>query len=85
MPGRGSAAIVVVVAFHICPGQLAFAAKLAIACAASITAHAWLFSSNSANLICTLPPLAEACIDVVPKNPHNFNVDNVRVVKINGE
>jgi hypothetical protein len=28
---------------------------------------------------------AEACIDVVPKNPHNFNVDNVRVVKINGE
>ncbi len=28
---------------------------------------------------------AEACIDVVPKNPNNFNVDNVRVVKINGE
>lgn len=27
---------------------------------------------------------AEACIDVVPKNPNNFNVDNVRVVKING-
>lgn len=31
------------------------------------------------------PPSTEACIDVVPKNPHNFNVDNVRVVKINGE
>lgn len=30
------------------------------------------------------PIIAEACIDVVPKNPHNFNVDNVRVVKING-
>ncbi|KAL4858422.1 T-complex protein 1 subunit theta [Chlorella vulgaris] len=30
------------------------------------------------------PLIAEACIDVVPKNPHNFNVDNVRVVKING-
>jgi len=28
---------------------------------------------------------AEACIDVVPKNPNNFNVDNVRVAKINGE
>ena len=31
------------------------------------------------------PLIAEACIDVVPKNPHNFNVDNVRVVKISGE
>lgn len=30
------------------------------------------------------PIIAEACIDVVPKNPNNFNVDNVRVVKING-
>lgn len=30
------------------------------------------------------PLIAEACIDVVPKNPNNFNVDNVRVVKING-
>lgn len=28
--------------------------------------------------------VAEACIDVLPKNPHNFNVDNVRVVKIPG-
>lgn len=27
---------------------------------------------------------AEACIDVLPKNPVNFNVDNVRVVKIPG-
>ena len=27
---------------------------------------------------------AQACIDVVPKNPANFNVDNVRVVKILG-
>ena len=26
----------------------------------------------------------QACIDVVPKNPANFNVDNVRVVKILG-
>ena len=30
------------------------------------------------------PLIAEACIDVVPKNPNNFNVDNVRVVKIPG-
>lgn len=30
------------------------------------------------------PIIAEACIDVVPTNPHNFNVDNVRVVKISG-
>lgn len=30
------------------------------------------------------PLISEACIDVCPKNPHNFNVDNVRVVKING-
>jgi hypothetical protein len=27
---------------------------------------------------------AQACIDVVPKNAANFNVDNVRVVKIAG-
>lgn len=26
--------------------------------------------------------VAEACIDVCPKNPNNFNVDNVRVIKI---
>ena len=26
----------------------------------------------------------QACIEVVPKNPANFNVDNVRVVKIPG-
>lgn len=30
------------------------------------------------------PLIAEACIDVCPKNPHNFNVDNVRVCKIQG-
>lgn len=30
------------------------------------------------------PLIAEACIDVVPANTHNFNVDNVRVVKIMG-
>lgn len=30
------------------------------------------------------PLIAEACIDVVPSNPHNFNVDNVRIVKIMG-
>lgn len=28
--------------------------------------------------------MLQACIDVVPKNPANFNVDNVRVVKILG-
>ncbi|PNW85024.1 hypothetical protein CHLRE_03g168450v5 [Chlamydomonas reinhardtii] len=28
--------------------------------------------------------VAEACIDVCPKNPNNFNVDNVRVIKIQG-
>eukprot|EP00887_Chlorella_sp_A99_P001971 scaffold18.g1971.t1 len=30
------------------------------------------------------PLVARACIDVVPANPANFNVDNVRVVKIPG-
>lgn len=30
------------------------------------------------------PLVAEACIDVVPTNPNNFNVDNVRIVKILG-
>lgn len=30
------------------------------------------------------PLVAEACVDVCPKNPINFNVDNVRVVKIPG-
>lgn len=28
--------------------------------------------------------VAEACIDVVPENPANFNVDNVRIVKLMG-
>jgi T-complex protein 1 subunit theta len=28
--------------------------------------------------------VADACIEVLPKNPVNFNVDNVRVVKIPG-
>lgn len=30
------------------------------------------------------PLISEACIAVVPKNPNNFNVDNVRVVKVPG-
>eukprot|EP00823_Brevimastigomonas_motovehiculus_P009084 TRINITY_DN8765_c0_g1_i1.p1 TRINITY_DN8765_c0_g1~~TRINITY_DN8765_c0_g1_i1.p1 ORF type:complete len:546 (+),score=158.90 TRINITY_DN8765_c0_g1_i1:82-1719(+) len=30
------------------------------------------------------PLIAEACITVMPKNPYNFNVDNVRVVKVLG-
>lgn len=30
------------------------------------------------------PLIAESCIDVVPTNPVNFNVDNVRIVKIMG-
>lgn len=30
------------------------------------------------------PLIAKACIDVCPKNPNNFNVDNVRVAKIPG-
>lgn len=34
------------------------------------------------DLLC--PLIAQACIDVCPKNPNNFNVDNVRVVKITG-
>lgn len=28
--------------------------------------------------------VAEACIDVCPDNPANFNVDNVRIVKLMG-
>lgn len=31
-----------------------------------------------------VPLIADACIQVCPKNPKNFNVDNVRVVKISG-
>lgn len=30
------------------------------------------------------PGTLQACIEVCPKNPANFNVDNVRVVKISG-
>lgn len=30
------------------------------------------------------PLVAQACVDVAPANPANFNVDNVRVVKIHG-
>ena len=30
------------------------------------------------------PASRQACIEVVPSNPANFNVDNVRVVKIPG-
>jgi hypothetical protein len=32
------------------------------------------------DLLC--PLIAQACMDVVPTNPHNFNVDNVRTVKV---
>jgi T-complex protein 1 subunit theta len=31
------------------------------------------------------PLIAEACIAVCPENPVNFNVDNVRTVKMPGE
>ena len=34
------------------------------------------------DVLCRL--IAAACIDVCPKNPANFNVDNVRVCKIAG-
>lgn len=34
------------------------------------------------DLLC--PLVAEACINVCPKNPKNFNVDNVRVCKVVG-
>ena len=34
------------------------------------------------DLLC--PLIDQACIDVCPKNPNNFNVDNVRVIKITG-
>lgn len=34
------------------------------------------------DLLC--PIVAEACLDVLPKNPANFNVDNVRIVKVMG-
>lgn len=30
------------------------------------------------------PLVAEACASVCPANPHNFNVDNVRVCKLAG-
>ena len=38
--------------------------------------------SGYESLLC--PLIAEACICVCPKNPHNFNVDNVRVCKLVG-
>lgn len=38
--------------------------------------------SGFERLLC--PLIAEACINVCPKNPHNFNVDNVRVCKLVG-
>ena len=38
--------------------------------------------SGYESLLC--PLIAEACINVCPKNPHNFNVDNVRVCKLVG-
>ncbi|KAI3946741.1 hypothetical protein MKW98_003304 [Papaver atlanticum] len=34
------------------------------------------------NILC--PLIADACIQVCPKNPTNFNVDNVRVAKLQG-
>lgn len=37
---------------------------------------------GSERVLC--PLIARACIDVCPKNPANFNVDNVRIVKIMG-
>ena len=30
------------------------------------------------------PLIAKACVSVCPKNPVNFNVDNVRTIKIPG-
>ena len=38
--------------------------------------------SGYESLLC--PLVAEACINVCPKNPHNFDVDNVRVCKLIG-
>ncbi|KAI3963808.1 hypothetical protein MKW92_019898 [Papaver armeniacum] len=34
------------------------------------------------NILC--PLIADACIQVCPKNPMNFNVDNVRIAKLQG-
>ncbi len=34
------------------------------------------------DVLCRL--VAEACVGVCPQNPHNFNVDNVRVAKLVG-
>lgn len=50
---------------------------------AAATKTCWRPSSPPPPQMCN-PSQAEACIDVVPKNPANFNVDNVRVVKIPG-
>ncbi|XP_026400513.1 T-complex protein 1 subunit theta-like [Papaver somniferum] len=37
---------------------------------------------DQGNILC--PLIADACIQVCPKNPTNFNVDNVRVAKLQG-
>ncbi|XP_026436213.1 T-complex protein 1 subunit theta-like [Papaver somniferum] len=37
---------------------------------------------DQGNILC--PLIADACIPVCPKNPTNFNVDNVRVAKLQG-
>jgi len=42
-------------------------------------------AAKQINYVDTLCPLiAKACIDVVPTNPNNFNIDNVRICKIIG-
>ena len=41
-------------------------------------------SKQSGNEGLLAPLVAEAVLAVMPKNPINFNVDNVRVVKIMG-
>lgn len=55
-----------------------------------------MVAKHKTNMLLVTPPqvhgyeelltglVAEACIDVCPQNPNNFNVDNVRIVKLMG-
>lgn len=58
--------------------HLCFAAQVATRLRGSISSKQLGYEDLLAPLV------AEACIDVVPTNPNNFNVDNVRIVKIMG-
>jgi T-complex protein 1 subunit theta len=64
------------------PGSADLDVRDAEAVAARLRASVASKQLGSERVLC--PLIARACIDVCPKNPANFNVDNVRIVKIMG-